>query len=159
MKKTILSLLLFSQLSYGAQQSPFIFLDSIKKFNFNGSSLSITAFTNNHELELINNKNIKEVLLIPNLTEEDKITIIALLNRNDEIIKDRKKLMNYTTSIINLQFVETEQQSEFSADNKKVLESLTDKIKKTDEIITDNFNKIKDILLNAEKSQKLESEE
>ncbi len=159
MKKTILSLLLFSQLSYGAQQSPFIFLDSIKKFNFNGSSLSITAFTNNHELELINNKNIKEVLLIPNLTEEDKITIIALLNRNDEIIKDRKKLMNYTTSIINLQFMETEQQSEFSADNKKVLESLTDKIKKTDEIITDNFNKIKDILLNAEKSQKLESEE
>ena len=159
MKKTILSLLLFSQLSYGAQQSPFIFLDSIKKFNFNGSSLSITAFTNNHELELINNKNIKEVLLIPHLTEEDKISIIALLNRNDEIIKDRKKLMNYTTSIINLQFMETEQQSEFSADNKKVLESLTDKIKKTDEIITDNFNKIKDILLNAEKSQKLESEE
>lgn len=159
MKKTILSLLLFSQLSYGAQQSPFIFLDSIKKFNFNGSSLSITAFTNNHELELINNKNIKEVLLIPNLTEEDKISIIALLNRNDEIIKDRKKLMNYTTSIINLQFMETEQQSEFSADNKRVLESLSDKIKKTDEIITDNFNKIKDILLNAEKSIKIESEE
>lgn len=159
MKKTILSLIFFSQLSYGAQQSPFVFLDSIKNFNFNGSSLSITAFTNNHELQLINNKNIKEVLLIPNLTEEDKMTIIAILNRNDEIIKDRKKLMEYTSSLINLQFMEADQENEYSAENKKVLDSLSNKIKNIDEIITENFNKIKDILINAEKNKNSENTE
>ncbi len=153
MKKTILSLLLVSQLTYGAQQSPFVFLDSIKNFTFNGSSLSITAFTNNHELQLINNKNIKEVLLIPNIIEDDKMTIIAILNRNDELIQDRKKLLNYTSTIISHQFMEAEQQSEHSADNKKVLDNLTTKVTNIDLLITENFNKIKDILMTAEKTK------
>lgn len=153
MKKTILLLLLFSNISYGVQQSPFIFLDSIKNFTFNGSSLSITAFTNNHELELINNKNIKEVLLIPNLSEEEKITIIAILNRNDELIKDRKKLLNYTSTIISHQFMEAEQQSEHSADNKKIIDNISNKINNIDTVLTDNFNKIKDIIISSEKEK------
>lgn len=153
MKKTILLLLLFSNISYGVQQSPFIFLDSIKNFTFNGSSLSITAFTNNHELELINNKNIKEVLLIPNLSEEEKITIIAILNRNDELIKDRKKLLNYTSTIISHQFMEAEQQSEHSADNKKIIDNISNKINNIDNVLTDNFNKIKDIIISSEKEK------
>lgn len=153
MKKTILALLLFSNISYGVQQSPFIFLDSIKNFTFNGSSLSITAFTNNHELELVNNKNIKEVLLIPNLSEEEKITIIAILNRNDELIKDRKKLLNYTSTIISHQFMEAEQQSEHSADNKKIIDNISNKINNIDTVLTDNFNKIKDIIISSEKEK------
>lgn len=153
MKKKILALLLFSNISYGVQQSPFIFLDSIKNFTFNGSSLSITAFTNNHELELVNNKNIKEVLLIPNLSEEEKITIIAILNRNDELIKDRKKLLNYTSTIISHQFMEAEQQSEHSADNKKIIDNISNKINNIDTVLTDNFNKIKDIIISSEKEK------